>query len=66
MRWVMRGAYPHMKFKEENIMDEKLWKKAQKQAKKEYEKEYGCWEDADKSEREDWVFSIYMQLKEEK
>jgi hypothetical protein len=36
---------------------------AQEQAAKEYEKSHGCWEDADKYEREDWVFSTYMKLK---
>lgn len=46
------------------MFNEKLWKSAQEQAKKEYEKEYGCWDDADKYEREDWVFSVYMKLKE--
>ena len=46
------------------MFDKKLWKAAQKQAKKEYEREYGDWEDADKYEREDWVFSAYMKLKE--
>lgn len=46
------------------MFDEKLWKAAQKQAKKEYEEEYGDWEEADKYEREDWVFSRYMQLKD--
>ena len=46
------------------MFDEKLWEKAQKQAIKEYEEICGCWEDADKYEREDWVFSRYMQLKQ--
>ena len=46
------------------MFDEKLWKAAQKQAKKDYEEECGSWEDADKYEREDWVFSAYMKLKE--
>lgn len=46
---------------------DKLWEKAQKQAKQEYEKEHeSSWEDADKSEREDWVFSMYIKIKEEK
>lgn len=45
------------------MIDEKLWKLAQEQAIKEYEEEYGCWEDVDKYEREDWVFSAYMKLK---
>ena len=48
------------------MLDEELWKAAQEQAKKEYEKECGCWDDADKYEREDWVFSAYIKLKEEK
>ena len=43
-----------------------LWQTAQQRAKQEYEKEHGCsWEDADKSEREDWVFSMYIKIKEE-
>lgn len=45
------------------MLNEKLWKEAQKQAKRTYEKEYGCWEDADKYERQDLVFSEYMKLK---
>lgn len=47
------------------MLDDELWKKAQEQAKKEYEKEYGCWDEADKDERADWVFSAYINLKEE-
>lgn len=47
------------------MCDEKLWEMAREQAIKNYEEEYGCWEDADKYEREDWVFSAYMRLKEE-
>ena len=42
-----------------------LWDMAQEQAIKEYEEDYGSWEDADKYEREDWVFSAYMKLKEQ-
>jgi hypothetical protein len=45
------------------MTDNKLWELAQKQAKKEYEEENGSWDDADKYEREDWVFSAYMKLK---
>ena len=41
-----------------------LWDMAQEQAIKEYEEDYGSWEDADKYEREDYVFSAYMKLKE--
>jgi hypothetical protein len=47
------------------MSDEKFWQEAQQKAKDEYEKEYGCWEDAEKSEREDLVFSAYIQLKED-
>lgn len=47
------------------MSDKKLWGLAQEQAKKEYEKECGNWEDADKYEREDWVFSAYIKLREE-
>ena len=46
------------------MSDQELWKLAQEQAIKEYEEGYGNWEDADKYEREDWVFSAYMKLKE--
>ena len=46
--------------------DEKLWELAREQAIKEYEEEYGSWEDADKYEKEDLVFSAYMKLKTEK
>lgn len=45
------------------MTDAKLWEIARKQAIKEYEEEGGCWEDADKYEREDLVFSTYMKLK---
>jgi hypothetical protein len=45
------------------MTDDKLWELAQKQAAKEYEEKCGSWEDADKYEREDWVFSAYMKLK---
>lgn len=47
------------------MTDEKLWEMAQAKAKTEYEAEYGSWEDADKEERSDWVFSIYLKLKAE-
>ena len=50
--------------KKKEITMEELWTMAQKQAIKEYEEDYGSWEDADKYEREDWVFSAYMKLKE--
>jgi hypothetical protein len=45
------------------MTDERLWEIAREQAIKEYEEEGGCWEDADKYEREDLVFSAYMKLK---
>lgn len=44
--------------------DNELWALAREQAIKEYEKECGSWEEADKYEKEDWVFSAYMKLKE--
>lgn len=47
------------------MTDDKLWEMAQAQAQKEYEAEYDSWEDADKHEREDWVFTIYLKLKAE-
>ena len=50
--------------RKKEITLEELWTMAQKQAIKEYEEDYGSWEDADKYEREDWVFSAYMKLKE--
>ena len=48
------------------MTDEKLWKQAQELAAKEYEAE-NCepWEDTDKYEREDWIFSVYTRLKAE-
>lgn len=41
-----------------------LWKQAQKLAEENYKKEYGActWDDADKYEREDWVFAEYEKL----
>ena len=41
-----------------------LWKQAQEIAKENYEEEngLGSWEDADKYEREDWVFAEYDKL----
>lgn len=42
------------------MTDKELWEIAQEQAIKEYE---GNWEDADKYEREDCVFSKYIELK---
>lgn len=46
-------------------VEEKLWQMAQERARTKYEEEYGSWEDADKYERGDWVFTEYMKLKEE-
>ena len=46
------------------MSDQELWKLAQEQAIKEYEEAYSNWENADKYEREDWVFSAYMKMKE--
>lgn len=46
------------------MSEQELWKLAQEQAIKEYEEEHGSWDDAGKYEREDWVFSAYMKLKE--
>ena len=43
-----------------------LWKKAQRMAKEEYEENYGNWEEADKYEREDFVWAAYEKLKGEK
>jgi len=42
-----------------------LWLIAQERARREYEEELGCWEDADKYERQDLVFDAYMKIKEE-
>lgn len=47
------------------MSDKELWGIAQKQAIKEYEEECGPWEYANKYERENWVFGIYMDLKEQ-
>ena len=44
-----------------------LWTKAQEIAATEYEVENGeAWEEADKYTKEDWVHSVYRQLKENK
>ena len=59
------SVYKLYKMEVINMCDEKLWKMAREQTIKDYEEECGCWEDADKYEREDWVFSAYMKLKEE-
>lgn len=40
-----------------------LWIKAQEIAKRQYEAEIGCWEDADKYEREDYCMAAYENLK---
>jgi hypothetical protein len=48
------------------MFDEKLWEMAREQAIKEYEEEEGSWEEADKDEKEDWVFSTYIRLKNDK
>lgn len=45
------------------MSDKELWEMAQEQAIKEYEEECGPWEDADKYEKEDWIFSTYINLK---
>lgn len=47
--------------------DRELWKLTQQQAKEEYEKEFGegSWEEADKYEREDYVFAKFFELKGE-
>ena len=50
--------------RKKEITTTELWDMAQEQAIKEYEEECGSWEDADKYEREDWVFSAYIKLKE--
>lgn len=46
------------------MTNNKLWELAREQAIKEYEEEYGSWEEIDKYAKEDWVWSIYMKLKE--
>lgn len=45
-------------------LNKELWEEVQEKAKELYEHEYGegSWEDADKYEREDWVFSILETL----
>ena len=46
--------------------DKRLWEKAQELAAKEYEEENGMsWEEADKYEREDYVWAAYYSLKED-
>jgi hypothetical protein len=52
-------------FQKESICEDclkDLWVQAQQQAVKEYEKNYGSWEEADKYEREDYVFAAYFKL----
>lgn len=44
--------------------DKELWKLAQQKAKEEYEENWGSWEEADKYEREDFVWAAYEKLKE--
>ena len=41
-----------------------LWELAQQQAKEKYEEDTaeGAWEEADKYEREDYVFAAYFRL----
>ena len=50
-----------------NEFNRELWVKAQELVREVYEEEYGVgsWSEADKYEREDWVFSAYLKLKEE-
>ena len=52
----------------ENEELKKLWEQAQHIAKERYEEDTteGAWEEADKYEREDYVFAAYMELKGEK
>ena len=46
--------------------DKTLWEEARKKAKETYEEETGeDWENADKYEREDYVFAEYLRLKGE-
>lgn len=63
--WLKKN-YTEYKFFEPvlDVTDEELWKIARKKAIEEYEEEYGDWEEADKYEREDWVFSKYEEFKE--
>ena len=43
-----------------------LWRKAREIAQAEYEEENGTsWNEADKYEREDWIWSAYEKLKGE-
>ena len=47
-------------------MKDTLWEEAQARARERYEEECGGdWEEADKYEREDYVFAEYMKLKGE-
>ena len=45
-------------------MDKEKWKQAQKLAIEEYEEEYGggSWEEADKYEKEDYVWDAYEKI----
>ena len=45
------------------MTEKELLELAQEKAKEEYEEDTGeCWDEADKYEREDYVFSAYMTL----
>ena len=51
-----------------NELERELWKKAQGIAIREYEEEFGngSWEIADKYERQDYVFTEYEKLVDQK
>lgn len=51
---------------ERELNERELWEIARFRAKKEYEENYGDWEEADKYEREDYVWSAYKEIKAEK
>ena len=44
--------------------DKELWNLAQQKAKEKYEEDTaeGAWEEADKYERQDYVFAAYLRL----
>ena len=54
-----------MEEKDRELLKE-IWAEAQHRAQIEYEEELGNWDEADKYEREDFVFTAYLKIKEER
>lgn len=47
-----------------DVCSRELWEVARERSKKNYESQYGegSWEEAERYEREDWVFSRYFAM----